>query len=1542
MALDLAGIGNVGEFYSQHYLDSLFAGDVKNTLKGWAATEADGGAKTPAKRLAGLANRFFTAAAKAAGNPDPEARLEPAREFHAYLIEVLAYTREPTVATLHDESIVPLLLEHNEGGRPHLWVMEAPFAKSDDEAEPLDESPHRSQLPAAVRDDDSLELAPGTYRQLLDGALFRGEHPPRWVLLLAGSDAFLIDRGKWSQGKYLHFALGALFGRREPKALQATAALLHAEVLLPAGGQSLLDRIDEQSHKHAYAVSTDLKLGAQRAIELIANEAVRHLREVSKEEVFGRDELATDLTRECIVYLYRLLFLFYVEARSQETGVVPMGSEDYRRGYSLESLRDLELVPLTTVQAREGTYLDASLRRLFRIVQHGYPRGYQTMLQEGEDAPVDQMTIAPLRSALFDDEKTPTLRRVKLRNVVLQEVLQLLSLSKEGKKRARGRISYAQLGINQLGAVYEGLLSYRGFFARKDLYEVARASDVGKPDVQTYFVGAEKIGDYEDAEILKDEYGRKLQHERGTYLFRLAGRDREKSASYYTPQVLTECLVKYTLMERLGESFGVADTRPAEDRLPELSADEILELTICEPAMGSGAFLNEAIDQLAHKYLKKKQAELGETIPAEQYPEEHARVKYHFAVNCCYGVDLNPLAAELGKVSLWLNVLHQGALAPFLDLRIVVGNSLVGARREVFHSADLIRKNRKDDPNWLGKTPARVPLVAEGNDKSRPRGTVYHFLVPDVGMAPFEKDKVVKALEPEAVKKLKAWRKRFCRPFDEMEVARLEALSDRVDVLWQAHLVQRREVLAKVRPVASVWPAPMKRALGELPTDALVGEEMARELVTPGDEKGGARLQRVMSYWCALWFWPLSEVDGLPSREQWLGDLEAITDPGGVRGEADAGRLRVVQGLVERERYLHWEAAFPEVFADRGGMDVMVGNPPWLKVEWKEAGVLSDYEPSLAVRKLSAKLSADARAAVLDEEAARAGYLTEYESLTAMPSFLNATQNYPLLKGVQTNLYKCFMTAGVRLGATQGVSAFYHQPGIYDDPKGGALRGSFSPRLVLACRFKNERMLFAEIDHQRPYALTLARATPRVAASFFAPANLFHPATLDESFAHDGQGPVPGIKDEDGKWILRGHASRLVPVDQEALELFAQLYDEPGTPALEARLPVVHSRELLGVLRRFAEAPKLGPNGERWQTTREWHEGDRTKDGTIVKGDVQPSRLADAIFGGPHFFVANPFAKSPRVGCRHNQDYDLLDHSLLARDFVPRSLYAANPKQQEGQSAMPHWQGKSLFSRFRHMHREMVAPTGERTLVPALLPPGPAALHLVFTVAHVDHDTMVAFSGMAAGLPVDFFVKSMGVGHINVAQASLLPIPVTAHAELIRLRALRLNALTEPFAPLWTELFHESWPTETSASDDLRAGSYSGLSPRWMWETPFRTPYARRQALVELDALAALSLNMTLDELLLIYRVQFPVLQQYERETFYDQRGKIVFTVNRGLAGVGLTRKQWQEVQHAQAGDELPEWAHDQQGPYEPPFDSCDREEDMAQAYRFFEKKTDA
>lgn len=1527
MSLDLTGIHNVGEFYSHHYLTALLEGDLKATLSGWLAAEKDGGAKTPAKRLAGLANKFFVWQGQASGVSSTEARLEPARELHAHLLEALGYERRPGVEEIGDGEVVPVVTTEEVDRRPFLWVIEAPFAPDEDDADPLAECPHPAQVPEGI---GPVKLPTESWRELLDGRLLRREDAPRWVIVLAGTDVFLVDRDKWAQGKFLHFSLGELMGRRQAKAMRAMAGLLHREVILPEGGSSVLDTLDESSHKHAFAVSTDLKYGARQAIELIANEAIRHVREVRKEKLYGDEELAKKLTRESLTYLYRLLFLFYVEARSAEmeddkgNAVVPMKSDAYRLGYSLETLRDLEMVPLTSAQARQGTFLDASLRRLFDLVFKGHGYGQRDLKYDRGAA--SDFAISGLRSPLFDEGRTPILRGVKLRNEVVQKVLQLLSLSKEGRGRgrggSRGRISYATLGINQLGAVYEGLLSYSGFFAEEDLYEIRAAKEMNDPEARTYFVGKDKIEEYLEEEKVKDDRGRAVVHAKGAYLFRMAGRDREKSASYYTPEVLTRCLTKYTLKERLGEVGS-------EGYVP---ADEILALTVCEPAMGSGAFLNEAVNQLADAYLERKQAEVGRKIAPERYAIEKQRVKYWIAANNCYGVDLNPLAAELGKISLWLNVLQPGVEAPYFDQRLAVGNSLIGGRREVFDGVDLMKGGGKKGDGWLGAVPKKV-----GFGEERPAGSVYHFLVPDLGMVPFDGDKVIKELEPEGVKAIKAWRKEICKPYSKAEVGELVRLSDRVDVLWRDLVLMRERVLGEVRQAYPVWPA----------SEEVVEEKdkVRVPLVEECEEKGkhlgkagapGERLKAVMDYWVALWFWPISEAGRLPERGEWLADVEgALQRAVGAAGdEGEVARWGVVAGVVERERPQHWEVRFAEVFAGRGGFDVILGNPPWIKMEWREAGVLGDLLPSIELRGLSAKQVSTERGALLQHRKNLGSYTSAFESSAGMSAYLVSPRLFPLLEGIQTNLYKCFLVTAWTISGRDGAIGLFHQTGIFDDPRGGRLRRALLPRLRWAITFKNELMLFSEIGHPRPFAFTVSRTAAQETANFSLVGILLHPRTLDDAVTHDNVGVVPGMKGEDGHWNLRGHRSRIVEVDDAALALFANLYDPPGTPALEARLPVIHSREILEVLRKFADAPqKLGDIPDEWSSTVCFDETNRQTDGTIKRETRFPTNVNEWIVSGPHFYVGSPFNKTPNEGCRTKGDYSVIDLAEIPDDYLPRTNYVPACSPAEYRKRTPHWNERPVTEFYRHVHREMVAPTGERTLVPAILFPGPGHVHTVFGIAFEKPKLLATYTGLCSSLVADFFVKTTGMGHVNRTLAAQLPSSAAPQLlPLIQARVARLNSLTSHYSDLWQELFSATWRTDRCAKDDPRLPAWSGLSEQWSPRVALRTPYARRQALVELDALAALALGLSADELCLIYRIQFPVLQQYERETYYDQRGMIVFTTNRGLAGVGLDRKQWEEIQHAQPGTPLPPFAT----AFLPPFDRCDRETDMRGAHTFF------
>jgi len=181
----------------------------------------------------------------------------------------------------------------------------------------------------------------------------------------------LLDRSKWAQRRLLRFDFAVIFKESRDVEARYFAALAARESVSPAEGSNLLDRLDESSHKHAFQVSTSLKYAVREAIELIGNEAVFYLRE-SHLKIYDEDK-ADELSRECLRFLYRLLFLFYVEARPG-LGYAPMTNEEYRTGYSLESLRELALLKLETEESRNGFYLDDSIRTLFSLVYKVFRR----------------------------------------------------------------------------------------------------------------------------------------------------------------------------------------------------------------------------------------------------------------------------------------------------------------------------------------------------------------------------------------------------------------------------------------------------------------------------------------------------------------------------------------------------------------------------------------------------------------------------------------------------------------------------------------------------------------------------------------------------------------------------------------------------------------------------------------------------------------------------------------------------------------------------------------------------------------------------------------------------------------------------------------------------------------------------------------------------------------------------------------------------------------------------------------------------------------
>jgi Eco57I restriction-modification methylase len=399
-----------------------------------------------------------------------------------------------------------------------------------------------------------------------------------WCLVFDGLRLRIVDAGRIYGRRHLEFDLDLALD--QPDTLAALVAIAGAAALsFEIGDQRSLHALVAASDRHAAGVCRSLRDGVLAASgELLAALAVRQ-----------RPPRLDIAFEQALTIVYRMLFLLFAEARA----LVPVWHPIYRESYSLEALRDIA----------EGTPPASgvweALRAIARLAHSGCRAG--------------DLWVTPFNGRLFAPARTPLAERGDLDDDAARRAVTALSTRPAADRAGRERIAYRDLGVEQLGAVYETLLDYQ---PRND--------------------------------------GRRVTLETGLGL-------RKATGTFYTPQ----CIADYVVRRTLGPL--VADAAP----------DEILELRVVDPAMGSGAFLVAACRYLASAY-EAALIRCGRCHSSDIGEVERGAIRRTIAERCLYGVDLNPMAVQLARLSLWLATLAADKPLSFLDHRLQVGDSLLG------------------------------------------------------------------------------------------------------------------------------------------------------------------------------------------------------------------------------------------------------------------------------------------------------------------------------------------------------------------------------------------------------------------------------------------------------------------------------------------------------------------------------------------------------------------------------------------------------------------------------------------------------------------------------------------------------------------------------------------------------------------------------------------------------------------------------------------------------------------------------------------------
>lgn len=516
-------------------------------------------------------------------------------------------------------------------------------------------------------------------------------------LLCNGEALRLISAPRGENSGWLDFPVAAMTQTAGRPICAAMRLLLGQARLLTGPRKQRLAALLEESRRYQGEVSEKLAEQVLHALyELLRGFQAAH--DASKGRLLHEPltEHPDAVYRALLTVILRLVFLLYAEERE----MLPTGDETFTRYYSLAGLHERLRADAAhnpdTMDQRYGAW--AQLLVLFRMVHDGARAG-------GFDLP-------PRHGVLFDPDRFPFLegrsgagaRQTHERlepplvpdGTVFRALEDLLVLDGE-------RISYRALDVEQIGSVYETMMGFRletatgpslavkptqrrgaptvvdldamlaTAPAKRPRWLQERTDRKPSPKVATAVRKADSLEGLHDALSPVIDTAATPEIVAAGAMVLQPSEERRRSGSHYTPRTLTEPIVRTTLEPVLRRLRGDPSAPPRPD--------DILELKVCDPAMGSGAFLVEACRQLGDALVKAWGAHGGHPeIPADE--DEVVFARRLVAQRCLYGVDRNPVAVDLAKMSLWLVTLAREHALTFVDHALRHGDSLVGLSRQ--------------------------------------------------------------------------------------------------------------------------------------------------------------------------------------------------------------------------------------------------------------------------------------------------------------------------------------------------------------------------------------------------------------------------------------------------------------------------------------------------------------------------------------------------------------------------------------------------------------------------------------------------------------------------------------------------------------------------------------------------------------------------------------------------------------------------------------------------------------------------------------------